>query len=322
MKKRYWIAGASGLAGAAVAAKLLSRPADVEWSHHAGQLPHAERSWFTEVNGVRVHYHEAGAENAPAVMLIHGFAASNFVWSEVLLPMARARFRIVAPDLLGFGFSEKPRDGEYTIEAQARLIIGLMDKLGIERAALVGSSYGAAIAATCALDYPERVERLVMVGAVINDEAKHQALLRLASAPLVGDVVAPLLLGSRAVVRRRWKRIYAKGAEFNEEKFEARHLPMRTSNMHRATLRTLRCWNAARIERLAHLIKHPTLLVWGEDDRDTPLRHGKYLRSVMPNARLIVFRHCGHLPQEEFPQEFTEVVTEFCAAREREVMTA
>ena len=104
---------------------------------------------------MRVHYQEAGEPDAPAMILIHGFAASNLVWSKVLLEFAEAGFRVIAPDLLGYGYSEKPRELDYTIARQAEMIVSLMQRLGIERAVLVGSSYGGAIAATIALDHPE-----------------------------------------------------------------------------------------------------------------------------------------------------------------------
>jgi pimeloyl-ACP methyl ester carboxylesterase len=314
MKKRYLIAGASGLAGAALAVKLLRRPLDVQWADHAADVYHADRSRFVGVGGVRVHYQEAGPIDGPPVLLIHGFTASTLVWSDVLLPIAERGFRVVAVDLVGFGFSGKPRGGEYTIDAQARMIVRLMDQLGMESATLVGSSYGGAIAATCALDYPERVSRLVLAGAVTNDEAKKMPLLRVAASPIVGDLLSPLLLDSRWMVRRRMRKIYNEEAEhlFDEKRLEAHHRPLRAASTHRAVLRTLRRWKADRIARDAHRIKQPALLIWGENDLDIPLRHGEYLHRVMPNARLIVFRRCGHLPQEEYPREFTELVTEFC----------
>jgi pimeloyl-ACP methyl ester carboxylesterase len=312
MKKRYLIAGAGGLAGAVVAAKLLSRPRDLDWTEHVGELHHAERSRFAEIEGVRVHYQEAGAEDAPPIILIHGFTASTLVWSEVLLSIAGRGFHVVAPDLLGFGYSGKPKDGEYTIEAQARMIVGLMDKLGLERATLVGSSYGGAIAATCALDYPSRVKRLVLVGAVSNDAIKKQALLRLGASPLLGDIISPLLLGTRWIVRRRMKRNYAqRGWEFDEKRFETHHRPLRTSNTQRAVLRTLRRWKAERISLEAGRITQPTLLIWGEHDLDVPLSDGYRLHQKISNSRLVVFHNGGHLPQEEFPEDFTKLVTEF-----------
>jgi pimeloyl-ACP methyl ester carboxylesterase len=323
MKKRYLIAGAYGLAGAALAAKLLSRPRDVVWEEHRQELPHSERSRFALVEGVRVHYQEAGERDAPPVLLIHGFCASTFVWSDVLLPVAAAGFRVIAPDLPGYGFSEKPRAGEYTIEAQARLVIRLMDKLGIERACLVGSSYGGAVASLCALDYATRVERLVLVDAVINDDVKRQPMLRLAAAPLVGDIFSPVLLSTYSLTRWRMRKVYAKGAQqlLGGERMRAHHRPLRASSAHRAVIRTLRRWDASRIEREAHRIQQPTLLIWGEDDIDIPLEHGQRMFQKIRGARLIVFRRCGHLPQEEYPQEFTKLLTEFCGA-DREAQAA
>jgi pimeloyl-ACP methyl ester carboxylesterase len=318
MKKRYLIAGAYAVAGAALGAKLLSRPRDIRWEEHRGELPHAERSRFVDVEGVRVHYQEAGRVDAPPVILVHGFCASTFVWSDVLLPLAEAGLRVIAPDLAGYGFSDKPRRGEYTIEAQARLVVGLMEGLGIERAILVGSSYGGAVASLCALDYPERVERLVLVDAVINDDAKRQPLLRLAAAPLVGDLISPLLLGTYSLTRWRMRKVYGAGATWllEDERMRAHHRPLRSQGAHRAVIRTLRRWSASRVEREAHLIRQPTLLIWGEDDLDIPLEHGKLLFERIPDARLIVFRRCGHLPQEEYPQEFTKLLVEFCKASE------
>jgi pimeloyl-ACP methyl ester carboxylesterase len=319
MKKRYWIAGACGLVGGALAMRMFLRPRDVDWAEHAPELHHAEHSRFAEIEGVRVHYQEAGDTDAPPIFLIHGFTASNFVWNDVLLQIAEAGFRVIAPDLVGFGFSAKPKDGEYTIEAQARMITGLMNHLGIENATLVGSSYGGAVAATCALDYPERVKRLVLVDAVINDHARSRPLLRLAASPLIGDLVSPLMLGSRKLVHSQLKRGYARENRhlFDERRMTAHHRPLLASSTQRAALKTLRRWQATRIESNAHSIQQPTLLVWGEDDPEIPLAHGRKLFDEMPNARLVVLQSCGHMPMEERPREFTEVLTRFCAA-ERE----
>ncbi|MEJ7713315.1 MAG: alpha/beta fold hydrolase [Pyrinomonadaceae bacterium] len=112
----------------------------------AQRVHHGEHSRFAELNGgLRIHYQEAGAVGAPPIILIHGFCASTFVWSDVLLPLAAEGFRVIAMDLVGFGFSDKPHDGEYTIEYQARMIARLMEHLGVERGAVIGSSYGGAV---------------------------------------------------------------------------------------------------------------------------------------------------------------------------------
>ena len=313
MKKRYLLAGVSGIVAGAVATKLLTRPRDVSWPDSINLIYHAEYSWFTIVDGVRIHYQEAGDEKAPPMILIHGFISSNLVWNEVFLPLAKAGFRVIAPDLPGYGYSDKPRDGEYTIASQARAVLGLMDRLGIEKATIVGASYGGAVAAMLALDCPERVARLVLVGAVSNDEVKKKLLLRLASLPIIGDIATPLFLGSRWILRKRTEEVYRRlGYPLDERKLEARHHLLETSNTHHAMIRTVRRWSANRISRDAHLIRQPTMLVWGDEDTHIPISQAYRLRDAIPNARLIVFRNCGHLPPTERPQKFVEVVAEFC----------
>jgi pimeloyl-ACP methyl ester carboxylesterase len=314
MKKRYWIGTLSATAlGAFVAAKLLLRPGDVEWEKNREAVFHADYSRFTEVDGVRVHYQEVGEANAPSMILIHGFAASNLVWSKVFLELAGTGFRVIAPDLPGYGYSGKPRQHEYTIARQAEIVASFMGQLGIDRAVLVGSSYGAAIAATIALDHPTLVEKLVLVGAVTNNKPTRYLLMRLFSSPIIGDILSPLVVGSRLLLRLRMKRVYDRHSwVLDERRVEARHLPLRTRGAHRAIIRTVRRWDAERVSREAHLITQPTLLLWGDTDREVPLRDGERLHQEIPNSRLIVFRQCGHLPQEEYPQAFTKLILEFC----------
>jgi pimeloyl-ACP methyl ester carboxylesterase len=313
MKKRYWIGGISALAASSVAAKLLLRPSDVEFDKNRAVVFHADYSRFADVDGVNVHYQEAGEPDAPAMILIHGFAASNLVWSKVLLEIADAGFRVIAPDLLGYGYSDKPRELDYTIPRQAEMVVGLLQRLGIARAVVVGSSYGGAIAATIALDHPELVEKLVLVGAVTNNRPTRYLLMRLFGSPIIGDILSPLLVGSRRLLRIRMKRVYDRHAwVLDERRVDARHLPLRTRGAHRAVIRTVRRWDAQRISRDAHLLHVPTLLIWGDTDREVPLKDGERLQQEVPESRLIIFRACGHLPQEEYPAAFTKVISDFC----------
>jgi pimeloyl-ACP methyl ester carboxylesterase len=312
MKKRYWIAGAATVA---IAGKLLLRPRDADWDKCRDVVFHSEHSCFVDVDGIRVHYQEAGDPKAPAVVLIHGFASSTLVWSKVFLQFAAAGYRVIAPDLLGYGYSAKPRNGEYTIAGQAKLLTGLLDTLGIPRAIFIGSSYGGAVAATCALDYPDRVEKLTLVGAVNNNRPLEFMLMRLFGSRVVGDVVSPLLIGSRRLLRRRMKGVYDRHAwVLDERRVDARHLPLRAASTHRAIIRTVRGWNAERISKDAHLITQPTLLLWGENDREIPLADGERLHAEIPGSRLIVFLECGHLPHEEYPEAFINAVIEFVKA--------
>lgn len=319
MKKRYLLAGVSGIVAGAVATKLLTRPRDVNWRDSLDFIYNAEYSWFTRVDGAHIHYQEAGDEDAPPVILIHGFISSNLIWSNTLKPLANAGFRAIAPDLPGYGYSDKPRDARYTIDEQARMVTRLMDRLGIQAATIIGASYGGAVAAMLALDYPERVAKLILVGAVSNDKAKKKLLLRISRFPIIGDIVTPLFLGSRWILRKRMQNMYRRmGKPINERMVASRHHLLETANTHRAMIRTARNWSANRIEREASLIRQPTMLVWGDEDNHIPLGNAIRLRDILPNARLIVFRTCGHLPPAEYPEKFVEVVADFCQVRQSE----
>jgi hypothetical protein len=145
LKKRYLLAGFSGLATAAVLTKLLARPRDVDLERSRDRIYHVEHSRFISVHGLRVHYQEAGDPDAPPVFLIHGFLSSTFVWSRVFLELAAAGFRVIAPDLIGSGYSAKARNFAYSIESQARVIARLLEELGCEGATLVGRRLWAAL---------------------------------------------------------------------------------------------------------------------------------------------------------------------------------
>jgi len=313
LKKRYLLAGFSGLATAAVLTKLLVRPRDVDLEQSRDRIYHVEHSRFIDVHGLRMHYQEAGHPDAPPLFLIHGFLSSTFVWSRVFLELAAAGFRVIAPDLIGAGYSAKPRNFGYSIESQARMIAGMIERLKCEKGILVGSSYGGAVAATVALNQPELVKKLVLVGAVSNNEPKRYLMMRLVRTPVVGDIVSPLLAGSRRLLRARMKRVYDRHqTALDEFRVDARFVPLRAAGTHRAIIRTVRNWDAERIQREAQLIKQPTLLVWGDNDPDVPLRDGEELQQRIENSRLVVFKDCGHHPQEEYPEAFVEAVREFC----------
>ena len=317
MKKRYWIAGtATAAATLAVTARLLLRPRDADWSKNRRVVFHSDHSRFVEIDGVRLHYQEAGEITAPAIVLIHGFASSTLVWSKVFLELAASGFRVIALDMLGYGYSAKPRNGEYTIASQASLVMQLLDSLRIKRSHIVGSSYGGAVAATCALDYSNRIDKLVLVSPVNNNRPLAFKLMRMFGAPVFGDVLSPLLIGSRRLLRMRMKRVYDRHSwVLDERRVDARHQPLRASATQRAIIRTVRGWDAERISRDARLIRQQTLLLWGDNDIEIPLADGERLHDEIPGSRLIVFLNCGHLPHEEYPEAFTKIVTDFCFER-------
>src|SRR6266436_3467958 len=122
MKKRNLAMALGGAVGAAVAVKFLTRAGSVNWDDVSNEVAHSEHSHFIAVDGARMHYQEFGDATKPAIILIHGYTASVYVWKTVGPMLAEAGFRVIAVDLLGFGYSEKPSWFDYSIQSQARYV--------------------------------------------------------------------------------------------------------------------------------------------------------------------------------------------------------
>lgn len=310
------MAVAGGL-GAAVAVKMLTRAKTVLWDDVAEYVPHSDRSHFVNVENVRVHYQEFGDSTHPTLVLIHGFTASLFVWHKVAPLLAGAGFHVVAIDLVGFGYSEKPRWFDYSIPSQAHMVSRFMNTLGIGRATLVGSSYGGAVAMTIALDHPEYVEKLVLIDAVINDEVLSHPILRLASIPGVGEMITPFLVDSRMMMRHRMRGTLSKKNHdlITRERISNVLRPLTAADGHHSVLATSRSWSANRLEEDAYLINQPTLIVWGEEDTVIDIRNGYKLHDSILHSRFVILNNCGHVPAEEKSELVAELVSEFCRDR-------
>jgi pimeloyl-ACP methyl ester carboxylesterase len=314
MNKKNLALGVGGAIGAVVAWKFLTRAGSVNWSDFADRVHHAENSNFIEVDGATIHFQEFGDASDPTLLLIHGYTASTYVWHAVAPAIADEGFHVVALDLIGFGYSDKPASFDYSIASQARVVERFMNRLGIGRACIVGSSYGGAVASTVALDYPERVEKLVLVDAVCNDEVLSHPILRLTAVPGVGEFLAPFLVDSKFFLKHRMKGTIAPENHhlITEDRIESVLRPQTAADAHHSFLATARAWDACRIQDDAQYIRQPTLIIWGEKDTVIPKNNGEKLFDSILNSRLVMFKNCGHVPQEEKPELFTRVVTDFC----------
>lgn len=314
MKKRNIAIAIGGAVGAAVAVKLLTRPATVTWEEASPFVAHAERSKFIHVDGVKMHYQEFGSHSAPTILLIHGYTASANVWKTVAPMLAENGFHVIAPDLVGFGYTEKPRWFDYSIQTQARMLARLLVRLGVGRCVVIGSSYGGAVAMELTLDNDEKVEKLVLVDTVINDGIKRHPILRLASVPGLGEAITPFLCDSKALTRLRMNGSLAAAnrSMVTDERVASAVRPLAAADAHHSVLATARNWNAARFERDAQLLTQPTLIIWGDSDTIIPASNGHKLHQEMLNSRFVILKDCGHMPQEEKSGLFAALVTEFC----------
>jgi pimeloyl-ACP methyl ester carboxylesterase len=278
-----------------------------------------------------LHGHEIGYRSGgsgPVLLLLHGIANSSETWSRVL-PALAERFTVVAPDLLGHGASAAP-SGDYSLGAHASGARDLLTALGHERATIVGHSLGGGIAMQFAYQFPERSERLVLVSSGGLGREVH-LLLRAAALP-GADWVLPVLasgpllgLGRRLGGVLRRARIAPTG---DLEVLARGFASLDSAGSRQAFLHTVRAvigpggQRVSAHDRLALAARLPTLIVWGEDDHIIPLAHGQAAHAAMPNSRFVAFPGAGHMPHDDAPDRFVELLVEFCAATRPAHLTA
>ena len=272
------------------------------------------------VHGHRIRYRIAGS--GPVLLLVHGITGSSLTWEQVMGQLAEDH-TVIAPDLLGHGDSAKPR-GDYSLGAYASGLRDLLALLGHDRATIVGHSLGGGIAMQYAYQFPERVERMVLVD---SGGLGREVSLLLRSASLPGaELVLPLLAAeplrnvAGAVARGLSYVGVRPGADLREMgrgfaslgDFEAR----------RAFVQTVRGiiepggQRVSARDRLYLAAELPVLVVWGERDPMIPVEHGRVAHREMPGSRLEVFELSGHFPHCDQPERFVSVLRDFVATTE------
>lgn len=269
------------------------------------------------LHGHRVSYREGGKRGAPLLLLVHGITNSSASW-EPVMPLLGQRFRIIAPDLLGHGDSDKPR-GDYSLGAAASLLRDLMLALGHDQATIVGHSLGGGIAMQMAYQFPERVQRLVLVASGgLGREVS--VLLRAATLP-GSEFVLPLLVSEPLVVAAdAVGRVLGKvGLKVGRDVAEmaAGLASLQDIEARKAFVHTARSVidvggqlvDASNKLYLAEAL--PTMLVWGDRDPIIPASHGARAHELMPRSRFELFPGAGHFPHHDEPLDFASVLRDF-----------
>ena len=272
-----------------------------------GSLP-AER--FVEVEGRAVYVEQAGSGDA--LLLVHGFGGSAYSWRRVIPALAEHR-RVVAVDLAGFGWTERVADPDaYTLGAQERLLLGVLDVLGIEQADVAGHSYGGGIALWLAARHPERVRSLVLVDSTLPSYAAERRRGAARSHAAVSTFLRGVAL-RRGFVRLALKRAFFDDALVTDELVGAYLARLRVEGVVDAYLGLTQPLEEAQADVALAAINLPTLVVWGADDELLPARWGEQAAGEMPRARFVVLERCGHVPMEERPEAFVSAVVPYLA---------
>ncbi|MFG0335815.1 MAG: alpha/beta fold hydrolase [Maioricimonas sp. JB049] len=263
---------------------------------------------FVRVEGHRLAYLEAG--NGPAVLLLHGIPTSSLLWRNVIPTLAQSR-RVIAPDLLNYGKSDKPKRADVSIAAQARLMWGLLDVLGIRRADVVAHDIGGGVAQIMAVHRPERVRRLVLCNSVCFDSwpiPEFEPLQKPAAEE-------KFTVGS---FQKMLRDFLPKGVHqsdgLTDEAADIMLEPWSTEEGMHALFRNLRRLNPEYTLAIAdelETLEHETLILWGRHDPFQKPTYADQLSAAIPNTKVAWIDQAAHWVMEERPEDVRQAMHEF-----------
>jgi 2-hydroxy-6-oxonona-2,4-dienedioate hydrolase len=256
---------------------------------------------FADVWGHKVRYLEDGRSDK-TILLIHGLGGSAERWLRVI-PILSPKYRVIAPDMIGFGYSDKP-SVDYTIEFFGKFLSAFIDILRLKTVILVGTSLGGQIAAECA-SINHTIAKLVLVapsGGMKQSTAAVDAYMMAALYP------------NHASARIAFEMMSNSGTvdEFTVSDFVKR---MSIPNAKLAFISSVLGIKNSKIDESLQKIMVPTLLVWGKEDKMIPIEHSKQFVASIRNCKFLELNDCGHLPHVEKPDIFSESILEFLDSR-------
>lgn len=270
--------------------------------------PIPEGQYLTTADGLRIHYLEQGPADGEVVLFLHGSGNgasgySNFKGNYPVL--ADAGYRCIVPDMVGFGYSDKPEDVDYHLDYFVESLKQSLDALSVEKVTLVGNSLGGAVALGFALAHPDRLARLVLMApGGLNDLPDYLEM------PGMADMFA-LFQSEEPVTEARMKEFFIKAFVVNascvdDELVHERFEMMKLQNPR--VMQTLVVPNMT--ERLGE-ITTPTLSLWGLNENMMPDSGIMRLAKGLPNGRMVLVPQCGHWVMIEHQDLFNRTVLDF-----------
>lgn len=258
--------------------------------------------------GYRTNLHGQG-EGFP-VLLIHGSGPGVTAWANWrgIIPLLAKSRRVIAPDMLGFGYSERPADAQYSQQRWVEHAIGVLDALGIQQADIVGNSFGGGLALALAIRHPERVRRLVLMGSVG------------VSFPITAGLETAWGYTPSLANMRQLLDLFAYDRHLvNDELAELRYQASIRPGFQESFSAMFPAPRQRGVDDLAsdeadiRALPHEALVIHGREDRIIPLEASLRLAELIPNSQLHVFGHCGHWTQIEHAGRFARLVEDFLA---------
>ncbi len=259
------------------------------------------------VDGVGLHYVEQAPPvggDAPAIVMIHGFGGNTYSFRHQIVDLAQD-YRCVAIDLKGFGYSERPEGGDYSLTAQARLVLGAMDALGIGKATLIGQSMGGEVVMRIAEMAPERIERIILAASVPGRKTPIAPRL-----PFMRRLVGPI---ARLLAERSWKRLFYDKNRADLAQVRAEY--QKPGRIYGSTRTIWEMWEGIRHDEQIDFARltQPVLILWAEKERILPLpgRSLRWLQAQLPHAVTEHIPLSGHMLLEERPVVVNAAIRRF-----------
>jgi pimeloyl-ACP methyl ester carboxylesterase len=275
----------------------------------------APKDQYIKVGNINTRFWASGDKGTP-VILVHGLGGSIENWIHNVESLGQ-HHRAYALDLKGFGRSDKT-PVLHDLDELVQFIGDFMEVQHINKAGLVGNSLGGGLVLSFAVQFPDKVDKLVLVD---NAGMGRDVIVdfKVVSIPVLGELLSRT---NRKSTARLWRKIVFDSSLVTDELVEQTFKLATLSGASRALLATLRAGIGIRgqranlirplIESAAH-VTAPTLVIWGRQDRIIPVAHAHIAAKTIPGARLEIFDHCGHMPQLEHPDKFNALVLEFLA---------
>jgi pimeloyl-ACP methyl ester carboxylesterase len=259
---------------------------------------------FVNVEGSKIRYLKAGSSKNNLI-LIHGLGASAERWEQVI-PNFSSRYTVFVPDLIGFGYSDKPNT-DYTLEFFAKFIESFLQTLGLEKTTVIGSSLGGQIAVEYTTNNQKNVDRLVLVSPA---GAMKQ------STPALDAYITAALYPDQTSAQNAFTMMTGSNKEVSPHIIEDFIQRMKLPNAKFAFMSTiLGLKNAPEITAKLEIINVPTLVVWGELDPVIPVKYAEHFVKKIRDCRFYQMESCGHTPYVEDPNNFVKIVLEFLTTK-------
>mgnify|MGYP001378695249 CR=1 FL=1 len=272
-----------------------------------------EKQFFAH-EGMQIAYLERGNPDSPLILMIHGWISHSGIWDTTLNAL-KDRYHVVAIDLLGHGHSDKPTDGDYSIDAQAERVIALADHLGADQFIVIGHSMGGQIALYLAVHFADRIARVIDVSGVATGELSAYNRIMIAPIFLLASRFPKIWDFSRWAMKFRLYRAYYDYA-LNYDFWNASTLD---ANREMALIPGIEipAWRdlveIARVNLIGEMssIRVPVLILFGRNDRTVPLFNGEIAHEQIENSRLVILEQCGHVPMVEQPDKYLHAIEAF-----------